>query len=115
MKTLATKILILLMLMPQVAVLAQYQYCIDVNPPKKHFVKFKDRREINKMEDESEKALQLVRKVRKESSEKIAQHSYKIQTRKVRKRMLASRCKAANFNGNKSFWCSNLHKIKRHG
>ena len=61
------------------------------------------------------------KKMRKEAKEdrkvsrKTMNHTYRIQTRMTRKRMMASRCEAARFNGDHKFFCETLHQFWRHG
>ena len=107
-------ILFLLLVAAPLTSSAQYQYMIDKHPLKKrHNVKT----DIDVMKQNVEE-YKLLRKQAKEDrkvSRMTMNRTYKIQTRKVRRRMMASRCEAAKFNGDHHFWCEPLHLFLRHG
>ena len=65
--------------------------------------------------DDLKKDQKQINKDNWKSSRQTISHTYKIQTRKTRKRMMASRCKASHFNGDNTLFCSTLHKLYKHG
>lgn len=114
MKNLFAKILFLLLMAVPMASVAQYQYLFDNQTEiKKRNVK--EDIETLKQNVEKYKQDQQIARENHKASKLTVKHTYKIQTRKTRKRMMASRCKASEFNGDHSFWCLTLHKFFTHG
>ena len=94
---------------------AQYQYMFDRKPDKVRH-SFRGDIDMLKTNVDEYKKMKQERKEEKKVSKMTINHTYKIQTRKTRKRMMASRCKAARFNGDhRLIWCPTLHKIWKHG
>lgn len=115
MRNYAAKILFFLVLLSPFMGIAQYKYSIDIAAPKKNRVPIKEQYQIAKQELEESREKAQIRKENAKVSKMTINHTYSIQTRKVRQRMKQSRCRAAQYNGYKSFWCLTLHKFKRHG
>ena len=114
MKLFVANILFLLLMAAPFASSAQYQYLLDTKSDKhKHSIK-SDIEMMKLNVDEYKKMKQEAKEDRKASRQTIS-HTYKIQTRKTRRRMMASRCEAAKFNGDHHFWCEPLHMLWRHG
>lgn len=87
---------------------------IDKHPLKKrHSVKTDI--DVMKQNVEEYKLLRKQAKEDRQVSRMTMNRTYKIQTRKVRRRMMESRCEAARFNGDHHFWCEPLHLFLRHG
>lgn len=114
MKNFVAKILFLLFLGSPTATMAQYQYLFD-NQSQKVKRSIKNDVEMLKQNVEYYKAQKQINKDNWKSSRQTISHTYKIQTRKTRKRMMASRCKASHFNGDNTLFCSTLHKLYKHG
>jgi hypothetical protein len=114
MKFIVANILFLLLVAAPFASSAQYQYLFDIKSDKhKHSVK-SDIEMLKSNVEEYKKMKQEAKEDRKVSRQTTS-HTYKIQKSYTRRRMMESRCEAAEFNGDHHFWCKPLHRFWRHG
>ena len=114
MKLFVANILFLLLMAAPFASSAQYQYMFD-NKSDKHKHSIKSDIDLMKLNVDEYKKMRKQAKEDRKVSRKTMNHTYRIQTRKTRKRMMASRCEAARFNGDHKFFCETLHQFWRHG
>jgi hypothetical protein len=80
---------------------AQYKYSIDIKTQKSRSVPLKYRITKAKESIKTNKELRKKKRSAIKSSKKIKKHTYRIQTREVKKRMKMSNKKAENFNKGK--------------
>ncbi|MBR6310398.1 MAG: hypothetical protein IKR52_04275 [Paludibacteraceae bacterium] len=114
MKFIAANILFLLLMAAPFASSAQYQYLFD-NKSDKHKHSVKSDIEMLKSNVEEYKKMKQEAKEDRKVSRQTTSHTYKIQKSYTRRRMMESRCEAAEFNGDHHFWCKPLHRFWRHG
>ena len=114
MKFFVANILFLLLTAVPFTASAQYQYMFDKTPDK-HKHSIKSDIDLMKLNVDEYKKMRKEAKEDRKVSRKTMNHTYRIQTRKTRKRMLASRCEAARFNGDHTFLCEPFHRFWRHG
>ena len=114
MKFFVANILFLLLTVAPFTASAQYQYMFDLKSDKQKRTIKGDIDMLKTNVDEYKKAQKLAKEERR-ASRKTMNHTYRIQKRYVRKRMMASRCEAARFNGDHNFLCEPLHQFWRHG
>ena len=81
-----------------------YKYSIDVNPPKKHHIDLKYQVETMKADAEEAKKQRIIRRENEKASRQTVRNTYRIQTHKVKKRMIATRRKSDAYNGDESVW-----------
>lgn len=91
----------------------QYKYSIDVNPPKKHHVDLKYKMETMKADAETAKKQRQIRRENEKVSKQTVNHTYHIQTHKVKKRMIATRKKSDAYNGHETIWQSMIKKVQK--
>ena len=114
MKFIVTNILFLLLMAAPFASSAQYQYLFD-NKSDKHKHSVKSDIEMLKSNVEEYKKMKQEAKEDRKASRQTMNHTYRIQKRYTRRRMMASRCEVAEFNGDHHFWCEPFHRLWRHG
>ena len=114
MKLFVANILFLLLMAAPFASSAQYQYMFD-NKSDKNKHSIKSDIDLMKLNVDEYKKMRKEAKEDRKVSRKTMNHTYRIQTRMTRKRMMASRCEAARFNGDHKFFCETLHQFWRHG
>lgn len=106
-------LILLLMVAPMTLSAQQYKYSIDAHPPKKHHVPIKYRIETMKQDMKQSKEQRQIRHENEKASKLTIKNTYRIQTKKVKKRMIASRKKADIFNGDESIWYIMKKKIQK--
>lgn len=114
MKFIVANILFLFLAAAPFTASAQYQYLFDIKSDK-HKHSIKSDIDVLKLNVEEYKKMKQEAKEDRKASRQTVSHTYRIQKRYVRKRMMASRCEAAEFNGDHHFWCKPLHTFWRHG
>ena len=114
MKNAIAKILFLLLMTASLPLSAQhYKYSIDVNPPKKHHVNLKYQVEALKTDAEEAKKQRIIRRENEKASKQTVRNTYRIQTHKVKKRMIATRRKSDAYNGDESVWRIMIKKVQK--